>query len=303
MAAVTTPPRTPSAYGVYRRVTVRYSLAVGLIAVLVLGSGMLLGGLATRHARDSEVTATASKQRKLALDIALAARDAAEETGSERAKQIVLLGEASDALEAQHRVLRDAAMSDASGNDDLRLIYQYLDSGVAGLVSVARDFARDAASPDTSDSAVNAEAREVERQAGGSFQSRLERAVRLHIAAGAAAGQTIIDLNLALTLAILALLALTVQLIFRPLALELSAVTTRLSDEASTDPLTGLLNRRAFRAALDRRAAEAGSVGLMMIDLDWFKLVNDSDGHAGGRGDAPFERAADFGDRRCRLGR
>ncbi len=275
-------PRAPSAYGVYRRVTMRYALAVGLIGVLALGSGMLLGGLATRHARDSEVTATASKQRKLALDIALAARDAAEETGSERAKQIVLLGEASDALEAQHRVLRDVAMSDASGNDDLRLIYQYLDSGVAGLVGVARDFARDAASPDVSASAINSEAREVERQAGGSFQSRLERAVRLHIAAGAAAGQTIIDLNLALTLAILALLALTVQLIFRPLALELSAVTSRLSDEASTDPLTGLLNRRAFRTALDRRAAQAGSVGLMMIDLDWFKLVNDSDGHAAG---------------------
>jgi len=272
----------PSAHGVYRRVTMRYALAVGLIAFLVLGSGMLLGGLATRHARDSETTATASKQRKLAIDIALAARDAAEESGSERAKQLVLLTEATDVLEAQHRHLRSIAASESRGNDDLRLVYQYLDSGVAGLVTNARAFVRSAGKPGADVRATRAAARDVERRAGGPFQSRLERAVRLHIAAGAAAGKTIIDLNIGLTLAILGLLALTVQLIFRPLARELGAVTLRLSDEASTDPLTGLLNRRAFRAALERRAAATGSVGLMMVDLDWFKLVNDSDGHAAG---------------------
>ncbi|MGL4542791.1 MAG: EAL domain-containing protein, partial [Polymorphobacter sp.] len=267
---------------VYRRVTMRYALAVGMIAVLALGSGMLLGGLATRHASDSEVTATASKQRKLALDIALAARDAAEEQGTERTKQLVLLGEAADTLEAQHAGLRVVAASDSVGNADLRLVYQYLDSGVADLVGGARQFARDASLAPPASEATNRAAREVERLASGSFQSRLERAVRLHIAAGAAAGQSIIDLNALLTLAILALLGVTVQLIFRPLARELSTVTSRLTDEASTDPLTGLLNRRAFRAALEMRAVESGTVGLMMIDLDWFKLVNDSDGHAAG---------------------
>lgn len=55
---------------------------------------------------------------------------------------------------------------------------------------------------------------------------------------------------------------------------------------ASTDPLTGLLNRRAFfscTAALyarQRRAAKP--VTLMMFDLDKFKRINDTFGHAMG---------------------
>ncbi|OHT19771.1 diguanylate cyclase [Edaphosphingomonas haloaromaticamans] len=51
----------------------------------------------------------------------------------------------------------------------------------------------------------------------------------------------------------------------------------RLQMEAESDPLTGLLNRRGF----DRRAA-AGWGGLVLIDLDHFKAVNDGHGHAVG---------------------
>jgi diguanylate cyclase (GGDEF)-like protein len=55
---------------------------------------------------------------------------------------------------------------------------------------------------------------------------------------------------------------------------------------ASTDPLTGLFNRRAFIEAVHRdiarldRAAEPGT--LMFIDMDSFKPVNDGLGHAAG---------------------
>lgn len=55
---------------------------------------------------------------------------------------------------------------------------------------------------------------------------------------------------------------------------------------ASTDGLTGLSNRRAFDASLDlevQRARRLGySLGLVMLDLDHFKQVNDSHGHAVG---------------------
>lgn len=271
-------PSTPlSARAIHRRVTMRYALAVGLIAVLVLASGLMLGTLAARHAHDSEIVATAAKQRSVVLRIALAVRDAAEEHGSERAKQIVLLNEAVDELEHQHTALRAAAASDTVGNDDLRLVYQYLDSGVAELSESARRIAHAApGTPDISDAASA-----IEAQASGAFLSRLDRAVRLHERTGRAAGQRIIIFNGVLTVTILTLLAVTVLAIFRPLAHELSALANRLSAEASTDPLTGLLNRRAFREALDRKSA-GRPVGLMMIDLDWFKLVNDSDGHAAG---------------------
>lgn len=55
---------------------------------------------------------------------------------------------------------------------------------------------------------------------------------------------------------------------------------------ASRDPLTQILNRRAFQ---ERAAAEASAMGrhgqgacVMMLDLDKFKLVNDRHGHAVG---------------------
>ena len=56
-----------------------------------------------------------------------------------------------------------------------------------------------------------------------------------------------------------------------------------LEAEASTDALTKLPNRRAF----DRRLAASmelpsPGLGLLMIDLDHFKAVNDSHGHAAG---------------------
>lgn len=52
------------------------------------------------------------------------------------------------------------------------------------------------------------------------------------------------------------------------------------------DPLTRLPNRRAFEARLEeetRRAGEtAGEIGLFLIDLDYFKHLNDTLGHGAG---------------------
>ncbi len=55
---------------------------------------------------------------------------------------------------------------------------------------------------------------------------------------------------------------------------------------ASTDPLTGALNRRGFAAASQRELARlrrsAGRIALAHIDLDDFKRVNDTLGHQAG---------------------
>ncbi|MCK8463864.1 diguanylate cyclase [Aliiroseovarius sp. S1339] len=52
--------------------------------------------------------------------------------------------------------------------------------------------------------------------------------------------------------------------------------------EAMTDGLTGLQNRRAFDANLNRHIAKGAQFSLMHIDLDFFKAVNDTLGHAAG---------------------
>ena len=52
---------------------------------------------------------------------------------------------------------------------------------------------------------------------------------------------------------------------------------------ASTDPLTGLLNRNAFRRRIEDRLRGDDPPGtLALVDLDYFKMVNDVHGHATG---------------------
>ncbi len=61
---------------------------------------------------------------------------------------------------------------------------------------------------------------------------------------------------------------------------------SRIAHLASHDDLTGLINRREFEATLMRTIMQAekaeSSFGLMYVDLDRFKIVNDTCGHHAG---------------------
>jgi diguanylate cyclase (GGDEF)-like protein len=72
------------------------------------------------------------------------------------------------------------------------------------------------------------------------------------------------------------------------------AENNQLRRLSSTDPLTMLGNRRGFEEAIKRAGDDtsAGTVSLLMMDLDEFKIVNDTFGHA--RGDAVLVRFANL---------
>ena len=76
--------------------------------------------------------------------------------------------------------------------------------------------------------------------------------------------------------------------------IDLKRKTDLLATAAMTDPLTGIGNRRLFDQQLEiewRRAKRHGGfVGLILIDLDHFKQINDSLGH--GAGDEVLRRLA-----------
>ena len=62
-------------------------------------------------------------------------------------------------------------------------------------------------------------------------------------------------------------------------------IEEQLQARVFTDPLTGLANRTQLHESIDRaigRAVTPGSVAVLFLDLDDFKLVNDGLGHAAG---------------------
>jgi diguanylate cyclase (GGDEF)-like protein/PAS domain S-box-containing protein len=94
-------------------------------------------------------------------------------------------------------------------------------------------------------------------------------------------------------------------------ATERNRVEQRLENLATHDPLTGLLNRRAFETELSRAVAFAHryeiGAALLTLDVDHFKYINDNYGHA--LGDATLRHVAELLQHRlratdvvCRLG-
>ncbi|MGA8110649.1 MAG: GGDEF domain-containing protein [Acidobacteriaceae bacterium] len=79
---------------------------------------------------------------------------------------------------------------------------------------------------------------------------------------------------------------LALAIVIGLLWLALTVHRLELNKMAQTDVLTGLLNRRAFEEILRRELLrcqrQSSSMGLLIIDLDYFKQVNDSLGHFAG---------------------
>ncbi len=68
----------------------------------------------------------------------------------------------------------------------------------------------------------------------------------------------------------------------RNLNLRLQGAKSTAEEQALTDTLTGLRNRRALDLTLAALTRHETAFGLMHIDLDFFKQVNDTLGHAAG---------------------
>src|SRR4051794_21583886 len=95
------------------------------------------------------------------------------------------------------------------------------------------------------------------------------------------------------------------------IALENARLYEAQQQLASRDPLTGLLNHREFHEAIARQLEECrrhgGSMAVVLLDLDDFKRVNDTSGHAAGdslllAGAAELSEACRASDQAFRIG-
>lgn len=89
-----------------------------------------------------------------------------------------------------------------------------------------------------------------------------------------------------LRLAMLAGTAAVAAGVMAGLAAQVREFVSRLEDDARTDPLTGLDNRRALREQFERELARTKRtrrpMSLIVLDLDHFKAFNDAFGHLAG---------------------
>jgi diguanylate cyclase (GGDEF)-like protein/PAS domain S-box-containing protein len=92
---------------------------------------------------------------------------------------------------------------------------------------------------------------------------------------------------------------------------EIEDLQAKLKEQTIRDPLTGLFNRRYLEETMGRELARASRegfpIGVVMIDIDHFKQVNDSHGHKAG--DLILQAMGNFllgviraGDIACRYG-
>lgn len=88
---------------------------------------------------------------------------------------------------------------------------------------------------------------------------------------------------------------------------EIRSLQAQLREQALRDPLTGLFNRRQLGAVLAQGRAGGAPLALLLIDIDHFKQINDTHGHAAG--DAVLQATAQLllrharpGDVACRIG-
>jgi diguanylate cyclase (GGDEF)-like protein len=67
---------------------------------------------------------------------------------------------------------------------------------------------------------------------------------------------------------------------------EIDALQVQLREQAIRDPLTGLYNRRYLQSTMDREMArcarDQAPLCVMLLDLDFFKRINDRHGHQAG---------------------
>lgn len=103
-------------------------------------------------------------------------------------------------------------------------------------------------------------------------------------------GQGMNDVGMVLALGMPTVLGGPILFYLQIKSAQLSEANRRLETLASTDWLTGLLNRRSFTSQVGQALDRNGSGTLLVLDADHFKTINDRFGHE--RGDEVLQMLA-----------
>lgn len=287
-----------------RRLTVAYVAALSLIALLSGSVHLLLDHVIAQQRDSGTIINVAGRQRMLSQRIGLLARDFYE--GHDEAARVPLL-QAAATMERAHRALLggtgDMGITH-SLSDAARTLYfsppADLDRRTRDLVLAARILAGAEGpraegprteAPGTEGPGGTADLRarafaDIRDQTRDVIMPMLDQAVRQFETEATERIEGLRRAQQGVLAILLTTLLAEAVFIFRPLVGRLKTYAGRLYDMATRDVLTGLPNRRHFLEMGERevrRGREAGQPqALLMIDIDHFKAINDTLGHAAG---------------------
>ncbi len=267
-----------------RHLTLCYVAALSIVALLTIVSHLTLNRVLSEHEGSAAIVNVSGRQRMLSQRIASLA--AQYRLGSATARADLLTSV--DQFESAHKKLLAASTVEGSGGHNtgvFRDLYfggeRPLDAQVDAYIVLARQVAAQSFGP-----ALDPMLDKLFAEARAPLLTRLHEVVVRHqqdSEAQLSKLETLQGITLAVVLTTLAVEAL---LIFRPMVRRLARCARELMRLATTDGLTGTLNRASF---LERGAAEKARsrrtrrpFAVLVLDVDHFKRINDTYGHAGG---------------------
>jgi diguanylate cyclase (GGDEF)-like protein len=266
-----------------RRLTYAYIAGLALIAILSGAVHVLLNNVIVAQGDSATVINVAGRQRMLSQRIGLLATDlhAGDATARQPLLDAVTLMERSEKalthggdLGIHHELSPPAHRFYLEGATPL-------DSAVRQFVLDARQFAEPSPGSD-----VEAAYRRLQAAARATLLPNLNQAVSIFEDEANRRIEWLRTAQKVVLITLLITLSLEAIFIFRPLVGRVRRYAASLYELATRDSLTGLANRRHFMDVGNRELLLARRSGrplsVVMLDLDHFKSVNDTYGHAVG---------------------
>lgn len=269
----------------YRSLTLAYSFALGLIAIMSIASHWTLQSVLREHDGAASVVNVSGRQRMLSQRIASLTAQYALGDRDAKGDMIAAINE----FEAAHNILvrgdKVHGLQPASSSA-LRYIYFDKTDPLDGEVKTFITRARTIAAMDNRDARFEQEIALLFMMARNSLLSDLDAVVKVHQNISERQIEFLSTIQIGSLIVILITLLWEALGIFRPMVRRITQATKDLLRLATTDPLTGCHNRRSFGerglAELLRARRDNREISILMIDIDKFKAVNDTHGHNGG---------------------
>ncbi len=279
-----------------QRVRRAYIFALGITAALSIGAFVALDGYISKQGSAASIISIAGRQLTLSQRIvgftqSLIRRDV--ETANNKpavARDLHFLQTAIEEMENAHKSLTTGDQSrDLPGivGSKERDLYEaaptLVNQRLGYFLQDARKVLNDPGNP-----VAAAAAERILQEAQSSLSRALNAVVTHHEQLARQHATQAQWVHLALLIATLLVLLGEGLFIFRPLARslakterELDSKCSELVHQSSHDPLTGVMNRRGLKHVLDQKCkgGDLSDHAVLMLDLDNFKIINDTYGH------------------------